>query len=137
MGGFSGGCLCGSVRYEVKSDPVRMLNCHCNDCRRNTGAAFATNIFVNAEDVQILKGTMSQFEHTADSGVVRIKEFCVNCGSQLFGHVPSLPGMKTIKVGSIDDANFVAPTANLFISRALSYSHISDELENFDRMPDG
>ena len=136
MTGFSGGCLCGSIKYEVASDPVRMVNCHCDDCRRNTGAAFATNIFVEADDVTIIQGNVTQFEHTADSGIARVKEFCSNCGSQLFGHVPSRPGMKTVKVGSIDDANFVRPTANLYISRALPYSHISDDLDNFDGMPD-
>lgn len=135
MAGFSGGCLCGQVRYKVKSDPARMVNCHCDDCRKITGAAFSTNIFVNAEDIEMVQGTMSQFEHVADSGSRRVKEFCANCGSQLFGYGTSRPGMKSIKVGSIDDASFVKPTANLYASRALPFSHIDDDLDNFEEMP--
>lgn len=137
MAGFSGGCLCGAVRYEVTSEPLRIVNCHCDACRRNTGAAFATNIFVNADDLKVLQGEPKQFEHTADSGNARIKEFCGNCGSQLFGYGPSRPGMKSVKVGSIDDASFVNPTGNLYVSKALPFSHISDELENSDEMPTG
>ena len=137
MTGFSGGCLCGSIKYEVVSDPVRMVNCHCDDCRKNTGAAFSTNIFVKADDINILQGTTNRFEHIADSGNTRVKEFCGNCGSPLFGHGPSRPGMKSVKVGTIDDASFAEPTANLYVLRALPCSHVSDELDNHDGMPEG
>ncbi|MGR9037359.1 MAG: GFA family protein, partial [Gammaproteobacteria bacterium] len=26
---LSGGCLCGAIRYEISSAPVRSVNCHC------------------------------------------------------------------------------------------------------------
>ena len=83
MAGFTGGCLCGAVRYEVRGEPARAANCHCDDCRRATGASFATNIFFREEDVVILKGTTKRFSHKADSGNTMIKEFCPDCGSQL------------------------------------------------------
>lgn len=134
MTDFSGGCLCGDIRYEVSGDIVRMVNCHCDDCRRVTGAAFATNIFVNSDDVKMIKGKTSIFEHTANSGNKRIKEFCPRCGSQLFSYTVGR-ALNSIKVGSIDDAGFVEPGINLFCSRALNFSHISDELKNFDEMP--
>ena len=37
---FSGGCLCGNIKYEVDGDLIRTLNCHCDDCRRAIGASF-------------------------------------------------------------------------------------------------
>ena len=135
MAGFTGGCLCGQVRYEVTSEPLRTVNCHCDDCRRVTGSAFVTNVFVNGDDLKIVQGTGSQFEHTANSGKARMKEFCGNCGSQLFSYGPSRPDMKAVKVGSIDDASFVKPTANLFTSRALNCTHIDAALTNYDEMP--
>ena len=78
---ISGGCLCGVVRYEVKSDPVMVRNCHCDDCRRATGGAFATIVFVRAEDLVVLKGETKQFDFVADSGNPRAQEFCANCGT--------------------------------------------------------
>jgi len=131
---FSGGCLCGAIRYEVSGDIVRMVNCHCDDCRRNTGASFATNIFFNSEDVQVTKGEPRSFEHVSDAGNRKIKEFCPTCGSQLFSSTIGRP-LTSVKVGSIEDANFVKPTANLYCKRALSYSHLSDDLKNFQEMP--
>ena len=44
---FSGSCLCGAITYEVYGQVLNMWNCHCIHCRKITGAAFATNIFIN------------------------------------------------------------------------------------------
>ena len=36
-----GGCVCGSLRYEVSGEPERIIVCHCHFCQRRTGSAFA------------------------------------------------------------------------------------------------
>ena len=128
---FSGGCLCGEVRYEVSGEVLRTLNCHCDDCRKNTGAAFVTNIFINRADLTISQGKVRVFEHVSDAGNPKIKEFCPNCGSQLFGATRGRDTI-TVKAGSIDDADFVQPEANVFTSKALSFIHLSDDLKRID-----
>ena len=37
-----GSCLCGDVGYRISGAPLRMVNCHCENCRRARSAAFAT-----------------------------------------------------------------------------------------------
>jgi len=133
---FTGGCFCGKIRYEVNATPQRIHNCHCDNCRKVTGAAFATNIFVGENDIVITQGEPNSHSHTADSGNTLVKEFCGNCGSQLFGHGTGRPGVKNIKVGSIDDANFVEPIANLYLKSALRFTPIDRSLECFDGMPE-
>ena len=86
MAEFTGGCLCGAIRYGVNGDLIRALNCHCDDCRRATGASFGTFVFVNESDLKILQGTPKTFEHPNDAGITMMKQFCENCGSQLFGN---------------------------------------------------
>ena len=135
MAQFTGGCLCGTIRYEVNAEPLGIQNCHCDNCRKVTGSAFATNIFVAEDDVVITQGEPKSHSHTADSGSTLVKEFCANCGSQLFGHGAGRPGVKNIKVGSIDDASFVQPIANLYVKRALPFTLIDSSLEGFDEMP--
>lgn len=131
MSGFSGGCLCGAIRYQVKSNPVRVAHCHCDDCRRATGSAFATNIFVKSDDLAITKGAPKSYRHTADSGNTMTKEFCADCGSQLFGFSSGATGMKSVKVGSIDDAAFVKPEIEVYVSKALPFTHLSEATEHF------
>jgi len=136
MPGFTGSCLCGDITYEVSSDPVNMWNCHCDACRKITGASFATNVFVKEADVRITKGTPSTFENAADSGNTMTRCFCPQCGSPLFNKNSGRLGILVVRAGSIDDAGFVKPWANLYTSRALPFTHLGGEMTNFDEMPD-
>ncbi|HIF61002.1 MAG TPA: GFA family protein [Rhodospirillales bacterium] len=132
---ITGGCLCGAIRYKIDGEPFRTANCHCDDCRKATGSAYATNLFFKEEQIKILQGTPKKFEHLADSHNTMIKEFCSDCGSQVFGSGANRPGVKNIKVGSIDDARFVKPQVNLYTAHALSCSYIDDKIDNFQGMP--
>ena len=82
------------------------------------------------------QGEPKSFSHTGGSGNTVVKDFCANCGSQLFGHGTGRPGVKTIKVGSIDDASFVRPEVNVFLKRALPFTQIDRSLACFDGMPE-
>ena len=37
----TGKCLCGSVTYSLASTPLKLKVCHCKNCQRQAGAAFA------------------------------------------------------------------------------------------------
>ena len=85
-------------------------------------------------EIRILKGTPRVFRHQADSGNTLTKEFCPDCGSQLFGTGSGRPGIRNVKVGSMDDASFVRPAINLYASRHLPFVILDPELENYDEM---
>ena len=38
---IAGGCLCGKVRYSATGEPAFVGVCHCTDCQKFTGSAFA------------------------------------------------------------------------------------------------
>ena len=40
-----GGCLCGSVQYEVTGETKRFYHCHCERCRKATGTGHAVMIY--------------------------------------------------------------------------------------------
>ena len=46
MARIEGGCLCGKVRYSASGDPAFVGVCHCRDCQKWTGSAFAVVIGV-------------------------------------------------------------------------------------------
>ena len=133
MTGYTGSCLCGAVRYQIDGEPLRTAQCHCDDCRRATGSAFATNVFVNSDSLTVIKGITKCFEHTVDSGNTMTKEFCSVCGSQIFGHSSGRPGIKTIKVGTIDEIGSIRPEVEVFMSKALPFTQHPDFTEKFDK----
>ena len=133
MAAFGGGCLCGAIRYEVNGEIVRTAICHCDDCRKATGAAFTTNIFVNESDLKIVKGTPKRFDHSTESGSTMTKEFCADCGSQLFGYTSRSPGAKHVKVGTIDDASFVKPEMEVYTIRRLPYIPAREGVAQYEK----
>ncbi len=54
-----GGCLCGSVAFEVDLPFVKFVKCHCSRCRGATGSAFATNAYVLPTAFRWLSGARS------------------------------------------------------------------------------
>ncbi len=98
----TGQCLCGQVKFTVSSAPVRMGQCHCDDCQRSTGTGHASNAFFNKEDVKI-EGKLSRYASTTDTGSVITRSFCTTCGSRLFGESNVANNMISISAGVFDD----------------------------------
>jgi len=132
--GFSGGCLCGSVRYKVSSDPSFVLNCHCEDCRRSTGSVYGTNVFVDEDKVHIT-GEVSLYVHTADSGNEMTKRFCPNCGTLLFGNSSGRQNSVSIRAGTIDQFDLIKPQMNVFVAKKIESTPINDSLPRSEGMP--
>jgi hypothetical protein len=101
----SGGCFCGAVRYTVGGDPVHVGRCHCADCRKRSGSAFAIYGHWPRESFT-LSGDLAEYE--GDS-------FCGTCGSRI-GLIED--EVVEINLGSLDDAPFeLLPEAELWIKR--------------------
>jgi hypothetical protein len=130
---FSGGCQCGAIRYEVKGEPAFAAICHCDDCRRSSGTAFATNVFVKADDLAVVKGQTKAFAHPTASGSTMTREFCPDCGSPLFGHSSAGSGMRAVRVGSLDDASFVKPGVEVWTMRKLPFVHLLEDTQHFEK----
>jgi len=53
---MSGSCFCGAVRYRLETPPMFVHCCHCTDCQKQTGSAFAINALIEADRVILLSG---------------------------------------------------------------------------------
>jgi len=104
----TGGCMCGAVRYECGTDPIAMGNCHCRDCQRATGSAFAAAVLVPVSAVKIT-GEVKYYEVIGDSGGIVRRGFCPNCGARLFGQSAASAGGISIMAGTLDDSSWFMP----------------------------
>lgn len=78
---YKGSCLCGSVRYEINSQPKAVSNCHCTMCQKQHGAAFSTYGSVPQESMVYLSGESSLTTYKSSAGIRR--RFCSVCGSNI------------------------------------------------------
>jgi hypothetical protein len=67
MSELNGGCLCGAVRYTANAEPEFVGLCHCTDCQKHTGSAFAIMVRLPKTALQ-LQGTVKTFSKPGDSG---------------------------------------------------------------------
>jgi len=77
-----GSCLCAAVRYELLDEPKAVSHCHCRQCRKGHGAAFASYGSVPRDALRIVQGA-DALKGFASSPTV-LREFCGHCGSSLF-----------------------------------------------------
>jgi hypothetical protein len=102
MGDVTGGCLCGAVRYMLKSAPTNVVVCHCTHCQKVSGSAFSTNALI-AENALAIEGEWASFPDPSDSGAILNRCFCPRCGSSIFSRPANRPGVLILKVGTLDD----------------------------------
>lgn len=131
---FTGRCLCGGVTFESSSEPIFQSNCHCDDCRRSGGGAYASFVFVPV-DALAVTGETARYQHRSDRGSEMTKTFCSHCGSPLFTANSSFPERRGIRVGAIDDARWFQPRANVYSSRKLPSTPVGTDVKAFDKMP--
>ena len=103
-----GGCLCGAVRYRVKGDPARVSVCHCTDCQRRTGSAFAVVAHFKDENLEMTGGPLSTYEYRSEETHRWIRlEFCPRCGTTVTLTAEQSPGSRTVSGGTFDDPSWL------------------------------
>jgi len=132
---FSGGCACGAIRYDCMAEPLLSFNCHCRDCQRASGSAFAVVLLVPKAAFTLTKGTPKYHRRTADSGNTIDRGFCPECGSPVFVNEAADPELVTIQAASLDDPSWCPPAVDIFTAGAQPWDHMNPALPKFARQP--
>jgi hypothetical protein len=131
---LSGGCLCGALRYEFSGPVLYAGLCHCVDCQKSTGSAFAPYMGVHSKDVA-LTGAFATYNHPLSSGRVSRRNFCPACGSTVFGGDPSC-GTLTLYAGTLDDSSRFTPLNQIFTCVRRAWAHVPlGTLPEFEQLP--
>lgn len=110
-----GGCTCGAIRYQLTSEPIFVHCCHCTECQRLSGSAFAINAPIEMDRVVLLTGEPRPQVVPTDTGRTQTILRCADCGVALWSHHPDLgKRIALIFVGTLDNARAFAPAAHCF-----------------------
>jgi hypothetical protein len=110
-------CRCGQLRATVTGDPVRVSVCHCLNCKKRSGSAFAVQARWPAERVQI-EGSSKTFVKAGDSGNPATFHFCPECGSDVYYVIDGkFDGLIAIPLGAFDDPYFGKPEYSVYEGR--------------------
>jgi hypothetical protein len=130
----TGSCLCKSVSYAIKGNLGIFQYCNCSRCRKFTGSAFASNLFVSPADFEWLSGDEHVGRYELQGARHFATSFCRKCGSSLPWLAQS-GGTVIVPAGTLDDDPEIRPFQNIFCaSRAVWYTDPST-LPEYDELP--
>ena len=109
----TGSCNCSSIQYSVTPEEGGSgFNCHCVDCRKSTGQAFASLISFKPENLKINSGELVKITHQGGSGSVLHRYCCKACTAPVYLEVTK-SGNCYLYVGLLDDINGIQITRNI------------------------
>src|SRR5688500_16404598 len=109
MGKLDGRCLCGAVTYSSEAEPLFAALCHCRDCQRQHGTAFALVVGAPADGFDASgedSTNVTGGEEHDQPGELR---FCPSGGSPLYSETQAMPGVNLLKEGTLDGPSWVEP----------------------------
>jgi hypothetical protein len=132
---FTGGCLCGSLRYEAVGAPQYAGYCCCGDCRKASGSGFIP--FVSFESSALrFTGESRQFRSPSFRGTEAVRNFCPNCGSLVFGGEAGIDTSHTLYAGTLDDPSLFEPKVAIFDRDRPHWVALPPGLTIFATMPE-
>ncbi|NIR31152.1 MAG: GFA family protein [Gammaproteobacteria bacterium] len=124
----AGGCMCGRVRYEADGPPLCVGHCHCESCRRHTGAPIVTFVVFEAAKARFTHGDRRVYN--SSPGVRR--GFCEYCGTPLTWE-GQYRGYAVIEfhISTLDDPDTYAPDRHWHFAERISWFDVQDDLPRY------
>lgn len=125
---FDGGCLCGAVRFTATGPPKWVAWCHCESCRKHSGAPVSVFALYDRTAYTVTRGEIAKFDSTP--GKTR-RGFCARCGSTLtcesIRQASDEPSETHFHIGAFDEPARLAPTRHIFPEEQLPWLHLGDD----------
>jgi hypothetical protein len=129
---MKGSCLCGGVSFDIDGAIHNARYCHCTNCRKFSGTAYAAWGLVQTDRLTV---------HAAHANVTRydsgggLRAFCASCGSPLWFEPSALPQFRGIPLGAIDDPGAPTPAIHVWTKSKAPWISIADDLPQHPTHP--
>jgi hypothetical protein len=131
---ITGRCECGNLQYQVDGEINDFSHCHCSQCRRLHGAAFASFGGVARKDFSYTSNTDDVASYYSSPSHARI--FCRNCGSNIMVELESEPDDFYLALGTVEGDLTLPPGYHIYVGSKASWYTIGDSLPKYDTDPD-
>jgi hypothetical protein len=128
----TGGCRCGTVRYECTADFIATTLCYCRDCQRSSGSAVGCFVLIPPEGMLRRSGSTTCYTVQNDSGRTITREFCGECGSPLFAWTKNI---FAVTAASFDNPAGIMPSMAIWVDSAQPWAPIPCGIERFAKNP--
>ena len=131
---YTGGCLCGALRYQAQGEPLYAGLCYCTDCQKASGSGFIPFMGFASSAVRF-SGETLKFTSKSAKGQDAVRNTCLVCGSLVFGGGAGKDDSFTLYAGTLDDPAAFQPRIAIFARSRPAWAVIPPGLTIFEAMP--
>jgi hypothetical protein len=118
------------VRFAIDGRLGPAGFCHCKQCQRASGSAFAANAPARTRYFRLLRGSEFVCEYESSPG--KFRAFCRRCGSPLYSRRDGEPELRRIRLGTLDEDPGRRPLAHVWIGSKAPWFTIHDSLPQYE-----
>jgi hypothetical protein len=111
--------------------PLIVHCCHCRNCQRQTGSAFAINLVIETNRVEVLKGAPKPVEVPRDDGTAQRVFRCPACQVAVFSQY-GWPELLYVRGGTLDEPSAATPEVHIFTRSKVPWLQLPDGIPSFD-----
>lgn len=131
---FTGQCRCGQVHLQLQLETLAPLYaCHCLNCQRWSGSAFALHMLCAAQAIEVSGSTVT-YIHTSE-GHTSTQYACGTCFTLLFNETDAAPGMRVLRAGVLQGADRLAPLAHIWVKRKQPWITLPEGIAQWPESP--
>jgi len=123
---YHGKCLCGKVEYRVNQEIENIIVCHCSECRKVQGSAFAVIGGVKNVNFEFISGSDNLTEFVENDNKSRF--FCKSCGSPVFAKLKNTPDYTRLRLGLIQEDIKEKIDKHIFTDSKANWDTICDNI---------
>ncbi len=129
---LEGGCFCGAVRYRLKSKSMFVHCCHCRNCQSQTGSAFAINAMIETDRIERLSGELEVTALRSGGDHPHDVHRCPECKVAVWSDYGRRPGVRYVRVGTLDDPTALEPDVHIFTRSKLPWVRLPAGIPSFE-----
>ena len=128
---LKGHCECGRINFVVDGEIKELSHCHCSQCRRLHGAAYASYASVARKQFRYLNEGDELKEFASSANLTRV--FCNNCGSNIMVIASYAPKKYYLAMGVLDGDPVIPEPFHIFVKSKAPWHNITDDAMQYDR----
>jgi len=126
---YGGHCRCKNIVIQVKGEPEFSVYCHCDDCRRSTGAPLIAA--VGYDKSNIIWEKRESLNNWVNGSCTRL--FCAQCGSPVAQTHDSAPTRVYFYTTFMDKPELLPPKAHSYSGEQLPWLMLRDDLPRAEK----
>lgn len=127
-----GSCFCGFIRYRLETPPLFVHCCHCTDCQKQTGSAFAINALIERDRITLLSGAPEAVEMKTDSGLPHDIYRCPQCKTAVWSDYGRRRILAFVRVATLDDPSALPPDVHIYTRSKLGWVVLPEGARSFE-----